>query len=212
MLDPQITELIPKFQIDVTDVDADGELVEIIDERPPHVLVCVHGIRDDGNWGNIAATAIGGLADTKVEIVCVRYDRVSSFGFLLGNGRNKNNIDVIDQLSFIRNKFPDSLISIICHSNGTKLVSEIIQALTFEIEWLFLCGSVCTTADVRTLRIARRYPVNEIASKDWWPLIAETLAPKRFQSTGSTGFNMYPIVDRLFPYNHGGAIDVAPRA
>jgi hypothetical protein len=54
--------------------------------------------------------------------------------------------------------------------------------------------------------LARRSPVNEIASNDPWPLVAETLSPKRFQSTGRTGFNMFPIVDRMFPYDHGGAI------
>jgi hypothetical protein len=191
---PSIVILSASFFVDVAAVD---------DARPPHVLICIHGIRDDGAWCNSTATALGDFLDSKIEIICVRYDRVSSYGFILGRNRDAIKLDVIDQINFVKRSFPESPISVLAHSNGTKVLAEIIPDLDFELEWIFLCGSVCHIRDVNNLRKVSRVPVNDVGTKDWWPIIAEALRPSMFGATGTNGFYRFPVKDRFFAYYHG---------
>jgi hypothetical protein len=183
-----------------------SDVSKIEDERPPHVLICVHGIRDDGAWCDIAAIAPGRFLDTTIEIACVRYDRLSIRGFVWGHRRAAIQDDVIDQIDFIKKRFPDSQYSALCHSNGTKVMAEILPRLTIKLEWIFLCGSVCRLNDVKSLRNVINNPVNDAGTKDWWPIIAEILRPSMFQATGVNGFRCFPVEDRFFDYDHGEAV------
>jgi hypothetical protein len=194
----KIATLSPSFAV---------EAVEVLeDARPPHVLICVHGIRDDGAWCEASATALGDFLESRIEIVCVRYDRVSSYGFVLGRNRTEIRDDVISQIKYIRERFPESPLSVLCHSNGTKIIAEIILKLDFKLEWIFLCGSVCHIRDVNSLREISQFPINDAGINDWWPILAEALRPSLFGATGVGGFHRFPVRDRAFPYYHGGAL------
>lgn len=174
---------------------------------PMHVLVCVHGIRDDGAWGSAIKIAVqSGFVPTDITVVSARYDRVSSAGFIVGYKHKKNCDDLLSQLSQIRQDFPESFISIICHSSGTKVIVDIAHRITFPIEWIFLCGSVCRASDADKLRLRRRGLVNDAGTEDWWPIIAESLRPSRFSATGVGGFNRHPVIDRWFRYRHGDGL------
>jgi hypothetical protein len=190
-------ELLASFPVEIADVQ---------DARPPHVLICVHGIRDDGAWCNTATTALGEFLDTRIEIVCVRYDRVSSHGFLLGRNRSATRADVLQQIRYIASRFPESPMSVLCHSNGTKIIAELMGKFGFKFEWIFLLGSVCHIRDVDKLREIVKHPVNDAGTRDWWPIIAEATRPSMFGATGTCGFSRYPVVDRYFNYSHGGGI------
>jgi hypothetical protein len=195
--DPQVVELTPTFSVEVE---------EIADERPPHVLICVHGIRDDGAWCGLSTITPGRFLDGRIAITCVRYDRLSAWGFLFGRKHNEIQQDVIDQLNYIRSRFSDSLFSILCHSNGSKVVADIIDKISFQIEWIFLCGSVCHRRHIRSLRTINRDVVNDAGIKDWWPVLAEAFRPSVFQATGVFGFHQFPVQDRFFAYKHGDGI------
>jgi hypothetical protein len=189
-------EIKPSFPVDVTAVE---------DARLPHVLICVHGIRDNAAWCNEAATIKGKFADTRFEIVCVTYPRLSSVTFILGRRkiREKVESDVLDQIQYIRKKYPKNMISILCHSSGTKIISDLKSKIKFKIEWIFLCGSVCRLSDVKNLRTIKRKIINDAATEDWWPILAEALRPSLFQATGVYGFHRFPVVERMFKYRHG---------
>ena len=195
----QIAELSPSFSIEVADVD---------DKRPPQVLICLHGIRDNAAWGTASET-ISGFVENHVEVAPISYEQLESYSFILGWKRKKIQDDVIDQINFIKKSYPYSELSIICHSNGTKVLSEIINRLQFRFEWVFLCGSVCKLSDVNSLRNVNRRPINDAATKDWWPIWAELLRPDLYQATGVYGFHKFPVRERMFAYGHSDAVDKA---
>jgi len=180
--------------------------VGVEDSRPPHVLICIHGIRDDGAWCDTTAVALGEFLNSNVEIVCVRYDRVSSWRLLIGHDRSEIRRDILQQIAHIVSKYPGSPISILCHSYGTKVVAELIANADTQFEWVFLSGSVCHILDVNELRTVLRQPVNDAGTRDWWPILAEAIRPFEFNATGACGFNRFPVIDRYHPYKHGGGI------
>jgi hypothetical protein len=194
-------EIKPSFPVEVTAVE---------DGRPPHVLICVHGIRDNAAWCNEAATIKGSFADTRFEIVCVTYPRLSSVSFILGRRKIREavELDVLRQIQYIRKRYRKNMISILCHSSGTKIVFDLFSKIKFRIEWIFLCGSVCRLTDVgnllanKSLTINRKI-INDAATEDWWPIVAEALRPSLFQATGVYGFHRFPVVERMFKYKHG---------
>lgn len=195
--DDKVIELRSSFNIGVASVS---------DDRLPHILICIHGIRDDNAWCNQTRTAAGKFLDTTIEVACVRYDRLSSFGLILKRDRTAAQESVLNDINFIASKNPDSPISMLCHSNGTKIIAEILPRIKFNVEWVFLCASLCHLKDVPALRKSKN-TVSDASTKDWWPIWAEALRPSIFQATGVTGFNYYPIIDRSFPYGHGDGVN-----
>jgi hypothetical protein len=195
-------ELRPSFPVDASVVS---------DQRSPHVLICLHGIRDNAAWCTeaqseiISASTTEGFVQNDFIIACITYKRLSSFDFILGRKRLEIQHHVIAEINSIKKDYPESMISILAHSNGTKIIAEIIDKFDFKFEWIFLCGSVCHLNDVQKLRQINRYPVNDAATRDWWPIIAEAMRKSLYQATGVYGFNTHPILDRLFSYKHGGA-------
>lgn len=182
-------------------------VASVTDDRLPHILICVHGIRDDNAWCNQTRTAAGKFLDTKIEVACVRYDRLSSFGLILKRDRTDVQRSVLRDINFIISEYPDHPISLLCHSNGTKVIAEILPSIESEIEWIFLCASICHLKDVPVFRVPNKKTVSDASTKDWWPILAEALRPSTFQATGVTGFNCYPIIDRSYPYKHGGGVN-----
>lgn len=203
MTNERLTELQPSFDVTVFSVE---------DRRPPHVLVCVHGMRDNGAWcseveaaESIAVTAPGRFVDTRFVIACASYDRQSTVDFLLGLRRSSIQAQVLDRIRSIREQYSSSPISILCHSNGTKVVADLMSSFNFKVEWLFLCGSVCRLDDVRELRKVTQRPVNDAAPNDPWPILAEVVRPGLYKATGVFGFHCAPVIERMFRYyRHGG--------
>lgn len=182
------------------------EVSSIEDERSPHILICIHGIRDNGAWCNVTATAKGNFLDSEIRIACVRYGRLSTLGFISRKKSKKILNDIKDQIDYIFGEFPESSISVLCHSNGTKIISELLKDNSFNFEWIFLCGSICHLDDIKYLRNINKYPVNDAGTKDWWPILAESIRPKIFQATGVCGFHKFPVIDRVFSYKHGDGV------
>ena len=193
--------------VDTPSYVEDVEISSTPSTGAPHVLVCVHGIRDDGSWGSAAKISVkSGLFDNSITVLSARYDRVSSIGFILGYRHAQNCDDLVTQLHQIRSDYPSSYISVICHSNGTKVFADISRRLEFEIEWIFLCGSVCRVRDAEKFLLRNRQTVNDAGTLDWWPVVAEALRPSLFGATGVGGFHRHPITDRWFRYHHGGGV------
>lgn len=197
--DDKVIELRSSFDVGVASV-RDGRL--------PHILICIHGIRDDNAWCNQTRTAAGKFLDTTIKVACVRYKRLSSFDLILNRDRTAVQESVRKDIEFIISQHPDSPISLLCHSNGTKVIAEVLPSIRSEIDWIFLCASLCHLDDVPSLRVSKKQTVSDAATKDWWPILAEALRPSIFQATGVTGFNCYPIIDRSFAYNHGDSVNI----
>lgn len=188
-------ELSSKFDIDVADVEND---------RPPHVVIALHGIRDDSSWSYELIPHASPFED-KVIVAPVSYGRLNRFSFILNLFIKRIDKRVINRMNKVYNLHKSSPISIMCHSNGTKILSRVISKLEFEPEYVFLVGSVCHLNDCDNL-LARRRVINECGVNDIYPIFAETIRPYLFGATGVFGFNNYPIIDRQFSYKHSNAL------
>lgn len=188
-------ELSSQFNITVADVE---------DERPPHIVIALHGIRDNSSWSYELIPHASPFEDT-IIIAPVSYERLGTTRFILNLFMGAIDRRVIKRINRVHDLHPNSPISIMCHSNGTKILARVLNKLEFEPEYIFLVGSVCHLNDCDNFT-ARRRVVNECGVNDRYPVIAETIRPSVFGATGVFGFNNYPIIDRQFPYDHSNAL------
>jgi len=194
--DEYIVERVPTFEV----------ANDLVTETPPHhVLVAIHGMRDDPSWASRIINDIGYFNEV-IIIAPINYGRLNAIDFFLG--RLDDSIDgfIISRISDIHRRNPDSPLSIMCHSNGTKSVARIIGKLEFPIQYVFLCGSICHTRDVSELTKVQRRPINDCGLRDPWPILAAMIRPKKFSATGVLGFHAYPVIDRQFGFSHAGAL------
>jgi hypothetical protein len=162
-------------------------------------------MRDDPSWASRIINDLGYFNDT-IIIAPINYGRLNAIDFLIG--RLDNSIDefITSRIYDIHRRHPDSPLSIMCHSNGTKSVARIIGKLELPIQYVFLCGSICHTRDVSELTKVQRRPINDCGLRDPWPIIAAIIRPKKFSATGVVGFHAYPVIDRQFGFSHAGAL------
>src|SRR5262249_26913534 len=117
--------------------------------------------------------------------------------------------EVWDDIRIIKNKYPDAKLSVIAHSFGTYIVSQLIKRnFDLKAHRIIFCGSVVSYrfwfgdfearfADP-TLKVD---PIlNDVGTRDIWPAIAESIT-WGYGSTGTYGFRRPVAKDRW----HNGA-------
>lgn len=190
----------PPLRLFVSSVDLES------DDRAPHVLICIHGIRDDGYFASLGGASSGRFVDTQVVVAGVRYPRIGTLGFVFGVGRRTTERSVLRQIDMIRERYPESPVSFFSHSNGTLVLARIAEKLEFKPRWVFLGASLLKVSRSDALLSIAEGVVNDAAESDIWPVIAEVLLPWNCQATGVYGFHRFPVKDRSFPYKHTGSI------
>lgn len=193
-----------KDNVRLLSANFDVHVAEVKDDRPAHIVIALHGIRDDSSWSYELLENLSHFED-KLIIAPVSYGRVSTFSFLANINSRKVDNKVSKRMNSVKKIHPNSPISILCHSNGTKILSRVLENLDFIPEYIFTIGSVCHQDDCDKFVVNRRM-VNECGIKDIYPIIAETIRPDLFGSTGVFGFNNYPIMDRHFVYSHSDGL------
>ncbi len=190
------------------DLSASGFINEAIvnDARPAHILITVPGIRDNGaHWAQIlrnVADKQSKFSRQDVEVKPASSGRMGSLPFLLSIGHGRIRKKFSERINSIINQYQENEFSILCHSNGTKIIYDIIRELERKPEYLFLCGSICHRDELENFRYRNRDIINDCGTRDIWPILAETIRPWTFSATGVSGFGNYPIKDRFFPYTH----------
>jgi hypothetical protein len=172
---------------------------------PPHVLIAIHGMRDDPSWASQIINDLGYFNDT-IIIAPINYGRLNVIDFLLGRLDDWIDEFILARIADIHRRHPNSPLSIMCHSNGTKSLARVIGKLTIPIEYVFLCGSICHYRDVTELTKVQRRPINDCGLRDPWPIVAATIRPNKFSATGVSGFHSFPVIDRQFGFSHAGAL------
>jgi hypothetical protein len=180
---------------------------------PRHIVFCIHGIRDDASWAtNLMYQVEGKFADIQIILVPLTHERISSYSFISGMSTKKAAEDLHRQIISVIRKLNDENIdvneddySFLCHSNGCKVLSYLFKDLEFEVQWIFLAGSVCRLIDASVFRPKQRV-INEVGVRDIWPWVAELLRPDLYGATGVYGFHRPPVLDRFFKYKHSEAL------
>jgi hypothetical protein len=176
---------------------ADSVAVDIDPEDVKHLVVLLHGIRTAAEWQEEIRDAIEGL-DLIVKPMKYDYFDVLRFIMPIKLFKEQKISYVTDQLRALRQFYPNAEISIIAHSFGTFIVSEIIKRQLFgSFRRIVFCGSVVKVVfswsryllDTRSL-------INDCGEFDYWPIVAEVIT-FGYGASGYVGFNDVAVENRF---------------
>jgi hypothetical protein len=168
-----------------------------------HVVVPVHGIRDDGGWFTLLQRSLQSRPDIKIQPGGYGYLHVMKF--LLPGKREPVYEEVVRTLRSAQGQ--NRVISVICHSFGTWCVTKaILEHADIRIFRLIMCGSI-VPRDFPWQKVPAALPsgrvVNDCGNLDAWPIYAHCVN-SIFGDTGRLGFSHFPVVDRWHDVKHSG--------
>jgi hypothetical protein len=172
--------------------------------EPAEIVVLLHGIRTFGGWQHKLVHEMELIAP-EVEVQPIRYKFVDIFTFLGPEKYRRSAIDrVIREIRDVSRRNPGVPISIVAHSFGTYVTSEVLSiAPDIHLHRVLLCGAIIPEdyrwADVR-LRIAGSV-VNDVGTRDIWPLLAKHVTVG-YGPSGRFGFGSSAVRDRYFDLGH----------
>jgi hypothetical protein len=168
-----------------------------------HIVVPVHGIRDDGGWFEVLQQAFKKRPDIQVAPGGYGYLHVSKF---LREGRRQPIYEQV--VSTLRSaQGQNRVVSVLCHSFGTYCVTRaILENPDIRLFRLIMCGSI-VPREFPWDRVPAPLPagrvVNDCGNLDIWPVIVQRLT-KVFGNTGRLGFAHHPVSDRWHNVDHSG--------
>ena len=167
-----------------------------------HVLVLLHGIRTAAIWQEAVRSMFNG---TSIRVIPIGYEYLDVFRFLIPFWRSGPVSRVAAQMQSIKRDNPNVHISVIAHSFGTFIISRILSPdQGIRIKRLLLCGSVLPATfaweNVQG-RPSRDALVNDVGSRDVWPVLARTMT-WGFGSSGTFGFKQAAVTDRFHNLTH----------
>lgn len=201
---------------------SDAEVIELsedektdIDDRPPHLVFLISGIRSDGMWAEHIIESQFNAEGREIEFRSIRGNIKSSTGRLhsghlvtrLGlKGFRENIIQNIDIWS---ERFPESPISIFAHSMGSSLFAEAIpdirealskRGLTLNV--IAFLGSICHRKHSPAIFDFCDKFINDVGVNDMWPWRASTILPFCYSDVGLLSFGDGRPLERRFLNDH----------
>lgn len=114
--------------------------------RVEHVVMVVHGIRDDGFWTKRVAREIKSLArelQISVRAPTPSYGYFSMWDFIMPGGRERAARWFMERYADIQSHFPGARISFVGHSNGTYIAARaLLLCPDIKLHRVVLAGSV----------------------------------------------------------------------
>ena len=166
-------------------------------------VILVHGIRTHADWyRDIRDT----LSENGYRVHLTNYGTFDLFRFLLPTNyfRNKVKDKIYRQLRLAIQDDPSAEYSIIAHSFGTYIVSNILRdEFDIQIDRLIFAGSV-VRYDFPFEQFSDRFKgeiLNEVATHDPWPVVAESVTTG-YGSAGTFGFKRPRVFDRWHTGGH----------
>ena len=124
---------------DDTDIRQDRRSIE-------HVVMVVHGIRDNGFWTKRVAREIKTLARARSENVRAptpSYGYFSMWDFIKPGGRERATRWFMERYADVQSHFPNAKISFVGHSNGTYIAARALKICpAIRFNRVVLAGSV----------------------------------------------------------------------
>ena len=172
-----------------------------------HIVVLIHGIRTRADWQLLVKEELEAAGITVCEI---RYGFFDAFRFwfpvLFKTAPIRR---VTRELRGIRAKNRNAHISVIAHSFGTYIVSQILKECPdIQLHRLILCGSILPLSydwDSIPNYPDAGYPcvINEVGVRDYLPVYAETTT-WQYGASGRFGFGSHLVIDRFHNLDHSG--------
>lgn len=177
-----------------------------LSEGFPNVLLLIPGIRNSGLFGRQIKDVIYAHG-IPIKPRRINYGRYGVWRFFaeifvppLRAKRTLNDIrsKIRDEMALAH----DRTVSVLCHSNATKLFAEVCKDLDLSFHRIILFASVCNDRDIRVLARRCGRVVNVVAGRDHVPIVAEAMFPLRFSRTGQAGCKEDWAEDIFYEYNH----------
>lgn len=172
------------------------------------VVYLLHGIRTNAHW----MEPLGLLLQSEGFVVAPdRYGYFNVFSFINPfNGKREGKIDrAHKEIKRVFDRYPGAEISIISHSFGTWLLSEVMKRERFDFSRIVLCGSVVKEEfDWGQFKnLDRPRVVNECGVRDVWPILAKVIG-NGYGAAGSFGFHGTYVKNRYHNVGHSGFFDI----
>ena len=183
--------------------------VESGQKRRSHVVMLIHGIRTQAEWQNRVAAILE--SDPSIRVVPTRFGFLDVLRFLIPfeivrRGPVTRITKLIrDELS----RKPEKL-SIIAHSFGTFIVSQILEEESdIELHRVILCGSIIAD-NFNWARHKGQFGIrdtldwqiiNDCGMRDIWPVFAQSVT-WGYGSSGRFGFGHGRVKDRFHAVGH----------
>lgn len=173
-----------------------------------HVVLLIHGIRTEADWQEMVVRQLEGPS---IRVFPIKYGFFDVFQFLIPGPTRMWPIQrVLKEVRLVRDRFRTAKLSIVAHSFGTYIVSQLVRD-NFDIRLfrILFCGSVVpsTFAWEKVLRqITEDQVVNECGKSDIWPVFAQAVT-WGYGATGTHGFGSVVVRDRYHPGGHSQYFD-----
>ncbi len=168
-----------------------------------HIVILVHGIRTHAVWQERLAATLVAAADVEVYPIGYGFFDVLRFWCPLFTRREPIK-RVLRELRTARKNNPDADISVVAHSFGTYIISEILSEETdIILHRLQLCGSIINFNyrwDKVTSRVTGAV-VNDAGTQDCWPVLASVVT-WGYGPSGTFGFKTVSVRDRYHNCGH----------
>jgi hypothetical protein len=169
-----------------------------------HIIIALPGIRTDGSWiDNLADDESIEIGKNRFKVYKVSDGYINVFQLVTWWNIWRVRYRFLSEINGIIANHPDERISIIAHSMGTAILSQIADDIRYKFEYIFLLGSICHQSKLNALKLRCRSLHIDRGSKDRWPIVAQAIRPDAYSHTGIYGADSHlGIIHRSFSNNH----------
>ena len=209
--------------LDPMDLVGDDTPNNKVSNSVEHVVMVIHGIRDNGFWTKRVAREIKGLARERgisVRAPTPSYGYFSMWDFVMPGGRERATRWFMERYADVQSHFPNARISFVGHSNGTYIAARAMYICpAIRLHRVVLAGSVIRCSyDWAKVSAQVNQVLNYVGSKDsvvaFLPAVFERFG-LRFLDVGGAGAygfafaqepfrSQLPFELREIQYVHGG--------
>lgn len=195
---------IPEHLHDYYDALVDLKFGGVVDDTGAITVVLVHGIQTDGAWQKLVQAEFRVVP--KLNVVCVGYEFYNALQ-LFGPKRSGPINKVTREIRDIQSREPNASLMVIAHSFGSYIISKLlVESPDIKFQRIILCGSIVPRDfrwDVHARELGTNSIVNDVGTKDVWPIVATTIS-FGYGASGRLGFQTGRVSDRYFPLDHSG--------
>ncbi len=171
-----------------------------------HVVIFMHGIRDDGSWVHEVISQQWREAAI-IHTVSIGNINVGDFVKRVTHDESVNSAK--KQIRTIQKKYKGHPISIVCHSYGTNILLSCVNQLG-KFSTIVLVASVCKLGAAEIFAKRAEKVVNYCGSRDIWPLVASMFNGNHYGCTGIFGFNQTAyVLDLIYDHGHSDGISAS---
>lgn len=172
----------------------------------PVLVAMIHGIRTQAEWYDDFKNFVESNSSVTVKPIKFGFFNAVAFWLPIFTIFRRLKIKhVTKKMRLLRRDFPDHKIVIVAHSFGTYITAKFLKnEADFDIDRIILCGSI--VPENFDWDVLPNYPrngsvINDIGTKDLWPVLAKT-STFGYGASGSLGFNTPSIEDRYHEMAH----------